>query len=69
MDRSKGCRFYDETYKDFKDNSAIIFFSKDNDCESQNKHIDIKKLSLRENFKKLKVSIELNLLSLYILIL
>ena len=42
MDRFKGCRFYDETFKDFKDNSAIIFFSKDNDCESQNKHIDIK---------------------------
>ena len=42
MDRSKGCRFYDETFKDFKDNSAIIFFPKDNDCESRNKHIDIK---------------------------
>ena len=42
MDRSKGCWFYDETFKDFKDNLAIIFFSKDNDCESWNKHIDIK---------------------------
>ena len=42
MDRSKGCRFYDETFKDFKDNLAIIFFSKENDCESWNKHIDIK---------------------------
>ena len=42
MDRSKGCWFYDETFKDFKDNLAIILLSKDNDYESRNKHIDIK---------------------------
>ena len=42
----------------FCDNSAAVFFSKNNKSGSQSKHIEIKYLKVRENVKKQKVSIE-----------
>ena len=44
--------------KIFCDNSAVVFFSKNNKSGSQSKHIEIKYLKVRENVKKQKVSIE-----------
>ena len=44
--------------KIFCDNSAVVFFSKNNKSGSRSKHIDIKYLKFRENVKKQKVSIE-----------
>ena len=44
--------------KIFCDNSAAVFFSKNNKSGSQSKHIEIKYLKVRENVKKQKVSIE-----------
>jgi hypothetical protein len=40
------------------DNSAAIFMTKNNKSGSQNKHIDIKYLSIRECVKEKKVVIE-----------
>jgi hypothetical protein len=40
------------------DNSTIVFFSKNNKSESQNKHIDIKYLIVREKVKEHKVLIK-----------
>ena len=36
----------------FCDNSAAVFFSKNNKNENRNKHIDIRYLVVRENVKK-----------------
>ena len=44
--------------KIFCDNSAVVFFSKNNKSGSRSKHIEIKCLKVRENVKKQKVSIE-----------
>lgn len=40
------------------DNSAAVFFSKNNKSESQTKHIDIKFLIVRDHIKKNKIAIE-----------
>jgi len=40
------------------DNSTIVFFSKNNKSESQNKHIDIKYFIVREKVKEHKVLIK-----------
>jgi hypothetical protein len=42
----------------FYDNSAAVFFSKNNNSGSRSKHIDIKYLSVRDNIKKHEVFIE-----------
>ena len=42
----------------FCDNSAVVFFSKNNRSGSRNKHNKIKYLKVRENVKKQKLSIE-----------
>jgi hypothetical protein len=44
--------------KIFCDNSAAVFFSKNNNSGSRSKHIDIKYLSVRDNIKKHEVFIE-----------
>ena len=44
--------------KIYCDNSAAVFFSKNNKSGSWSKHIEIKYLKVKENVKKQKVSIE-----------
>jgi hypothetical protein len=42
----------------YYDNSVVVFMAKNNKSESQNKHIDIKYLPIREHVKENKVVIE-----------
>ena len=44
--------------KIFCDNSAVVFFSKNNRSGIRNKHNEIKYLKVRENVKKQKLSIK-----------
>jgi hypothetical protein len=44
--------------KIFCDNSAAVFFSKNNNSGSRSKHINIKYLSVRDNIKRHEVFIE-----------
>ena len=56
-----GLRVVDSIQRPLKlycDNSVVVFFAKNDKSESQNKHIDIKYLAIKECVKENKVIIE-----------